>query len=109
MNKMIVDLATGETTIAVLSDEEVAAVQADLATASARPYDLFKTTIISRMTDEEVDAFDAALTAATARQRRMWTDCTRVESDSPFFAVLHTQLAEAFGEERADVILGRPA
>lgn len=111
MNRIVVNAATGKVSSVPLTAEEIAAAQAAAAAweaaEAAKPYALFKTTIISRMTDAEVDAFDAALTGASARQRRMWTDCQMVESGSPFFAVLHTQLAEAFTEDRADAILAR--
>ena len=57
------------------------------------------------MTDPELDRFDAALTAATTRQRRMWTDCTHIESDGAYFAALQGQFTAAFGADRAGALL----
>lgn len=107
MNKMLVDLATGETSIVPMTAEEIAAQEAMAAAVAALPYSLYKTDIISRMTDEEVEAFDTALAGASARLRRMWLDCQKVESDSPFFAGLKASFAAQLGDERAEAILAR--
>ena len=71
----------------------------------APAYSIYKTDVVSRMTDDELDKFDAGLTAATTRERRMWTDCTQIQSDSPYFTALQQQFAAAFGTGRATTLL----
>lgn len=71
-------------------------------------FELFKTDIIGRMTDEQVEDFDAELALQPARVRRMWADCTRVESTHPLYTLLHEQISAKYGEAEANRILARP-
>lgn len=84
--------------------EIAAKVAAELA---AKPYELYKTDVIAAMSDEELDAFDEQLAASSTRERRMWTDCTRLVSTEPYFGALLAGFQNAFGKERGAQLLAR--
>lgn len=70
------------------------------------PYLLYKSTFIERMDPDEADAFEVALNAhELAKLRLMYHACEYFLSDDPLFAVLHWELVQEFGEDRADELL----
>lgn len=106
MDRIVVDVITGQVTVVPLTDEEVAALEAQPPEPVA-PYQLYKTDIYSRMTDAELEAFDTAMRAAPLRERLMWADCVTVSSDSEYFLLLVSSMTAAFGDERTATILAR--
>ncbi|GGA47248.1 hypothetical protein [Pelagibacterium lentulum] len=73
------------------------------------PYALYKSNFIERMTPEEAEKFEQELNASElAKLRLMYHAVEYFVSDDPLFAVLHWELTQAFGEDRADELLVRP-
>lgn len=105
MDRIEVNVQTGEVSVVPLTAEEIAAAQEAAANLPPPVYGVYKTTIISRMSDDELAAFKAGMDAAPLRQQMMWNDCQSVQSDSPLFPVLQAAFAGAFGEARAAEIL----
>jgi hypothetical protein len=68
-------------------------------------YRLFKSVFISRLTEQEAVAMEAVLAAADAKLRLMFNSVEYFVSDDPLFATLHTAVAAALGEARADELL----
>lgn len=105
MQRIEVNVVTGEQTVIDLTPEEIAEIQAAQVAAAPAAFALYKTTMINRMTDAELAAFYAGLEAAPLRQRLMWQECQRVVTTDPLFGVLQAALAANFGQARADAIL----
>lgn len=80
-------------------------LKAAIAEYNARHQFTFKTDIWQRVTDEEAEILDAQLKQAPAKQRRMWDDSLSVEHSSDYYALLKSQMVNAFGEARTDQIL----
>ncbi|GGA60716.1 hypothetical protein [Pelagibacterium lentulum] len=76
---------------------------------AAESYNLYKSHFIERMTPEEAEQFEQELNASElAKLRLMYHAVEYFVSDDPLFAVLHWELTQAFGEDRADALLARP-
>lgn len=71
------------------------------------PYALYKSVFVERLTPEEAELFELALnTHELAKMRLMYHAVEYFLSDHSDFALLHWELTQAFGETRADELLG---
>jgi hypothetical protein len=65
----------------------------------------FKSSLWRRCTDAEADTLVYMLSQQSNRFQRLFTDVTRLEHDSPEFALLQGGIAQAFGPARAAELL----
>lgn len=69
-------------------------------------YRLYKSVFIERMTPEEAATFETHLNAhELAKLRLMYHAVEYFVSDDPLVAVLHWELVQEFGQQRADELL----
>jgi hypothetical protein len=71
-----------------------------------QPVITFKKDIWVRATDDEADVIEVVLAQQTTRKQRIFNEATYLDHADPFFAELRAGFVAAFGEGRADELLG---
>jgi hypothetical protein len=102
MNRVQVNVLTGELTVTPLTPEEIAALPPP---QPPPPRRIAKADIWRRCTEPEAETLDTLLNAQPVRLRRMWADAQFLSTDDDMFPAVQAALATAFGATRAAELL----
>jgi hypothetical protein len=102
MNRIEVNVITGEQTVIPLTPEEIAALPP---APPPLPRRIAKADIWRRCTNSEAEAVDSLLNAQPIRLQRMWADAQYLSTADELFPAVQTALSQAFGSERASQLL----
>ena len=102
MNRIEVNVITGEQTVIPLTPEEIAAIPPE---PPPSPRRIAKADIWRRSTDAEAVTIDYLLNSQPVRLRRMWEDAQYLSTDDDLFPNVEAALVQAFGASRAAELL----
>jgi hypothetical protein len=102
MDRIEVNVLTGEQTVITLTPEEIAALPPP---QPPPPRRIAKADIWRRCTEAEAETLDTLLNAQPVRLRRMWADAQFLSTDDEMFPAVEAALVNAFGAPRTAELL----